>query len=69
MPKTRPLYPPEFRCEAIRLVRASDEEYPVYSTGERNGGSQCISRGAVGEGLAGSGVEFERDRIEVVDRT
>lgn len=29
MPRTRPPYPPEFRREAIRLVRASDEEHPV----------------------------------------
>ena len=25
----RPPYPPEFRREAIRLVRASDEEHPI----------------------------------------
>ncbi len=29
MPRTRPPYPPEFRCEAIRLVHASDEEHPI----------------------------------------
>ncbi len=29
MPRTRPPYPPEFRREAIRLVRASDEERPI----------------------------------------
>jgi len=29
MPRTRPPYPPEFRREAIRLVRASDEEHPI----------------------------------------
>jgi transposase len=29
VPKTRPPYPPEFRREAIRLVRASDEERPI----------------------------------------
>ncbi|MDQ4001956.1 MAG: hypothetical protein M3283_13395 [Actinomycetota bacterium] len=28
----------------------------VDSTGERNSGGQCISRGAVGEGLTGAGV-------------
>ena len=38
----------------------------VDSTGERNGLCQCISRGTVGEGLAGTAVEFECDRIEVV---
>jgi transposase-like protein len=29
VPRTRPPYPPEFRREAIRLVRASGEEHPV----------------------------------------
>jgi transposase len=27
--RTRPPYPPEFRREAIRLVRASDEDHPI----------------------------------------
>jgi transposase len=29
VPRTRPPYPPEFRREAIRLVRASDEEHLI----------------------------------------
>ena len=29
MPRTRAPYPPEFRREAIRLVRASDEDHPI----------------------------------------
>ncbi len=29
MPRTRPSYPPEFRREAIRLVRASEEDKPI----------------------------------------
>ena len=29
MPRTILPYPPEFRREAIRLVRASDEEHPI----------------------------------------
>jgi transposase len=29
VPRTNPAYPPEFRREAIRLVRASDEEHPI----------------------------------------
>ena len=29
MPQTNPTYPPEFRREAIRLVRTSDEEHPI----------------------------------------
>ena len=127
MPRTNPTYPPEFRREAIRLVRASGEQHPipriareigvsdgtlrswlnqdeidageregltteekeklrklrrevktlrqekeilrkaaVGSTGERNGLGQCSSRGAVSEGLARSGVELERDQVEVV---
>ncbi len=29
MPRTRPPYPPEFRREAIRLARTSDEDHPI----------------------------------------
>jgi transposase len=29
MPPTNPAYPPEFRREAIQLVRVSDEEHPI----------------------------------------
>ena len=29
MPRTNSAYPPEFRREAIRLVRASDKEHPI----------------------------------------
>ena len=29
MPRSNPAYPPEFRREAIRLVRASDQEHPI----------------------------------------
>jgi transposase len=29
LPKSRPPYPPEFREEAVRLVRASEEERPI----------------------------------------
>jgi transposase-like protein len=29
VPRTSSAYPPEFRREAIRLVRASDEEHPI----------------------------------------
>jgi transposase len=29
VPRTRAPYPPEFRREAIRLVRASDEDHPI----------------------------------------
>ena len=39
---------------------------PVGSTGERNGPGQCSSRGIVSEGLARSGVELQRDQVEVL---
>jgi len=29
LPRTNPTYPPEFRREAIRLVRVSDQEHPI----------------------------------------
>jgi transposase len=29
LPRTKPTYPPEFRREAVRLVRASEEEHPI----------------------------------------
>jgi transposase-like protein len=29
VPRTNPTYPPEFRREAIRLVRASNEDHPI----------------------------------------
>jgi transposase len=29
VPRTNPTYQPEFRREAIRLVRASDQEHPI----------------------------------------
>lgn len=38
----------------------------VGSIGERNGLCQCSSRGAVGEGLAGSTVELQGNRVEFV---
>jgi len=29
VPRTNPTHPPAFRREAIRLVRASDQEHPI----------------------------------------
>ncbi len=29
MPRTNPTCPPEFRREAIRLLRASEQDYPI----------------------------------------
>jgi transposase len=37
MPRIRPPYPPEFRREAIRLVRASNEDHPVPKIAEELG--------------------------------
>ena len=37
MPRTNPAYPPEFRREAIRLVRASEEEHPIPSIARQIG--------------------------------
>ena len=45
-------------------VICSNEARPD-STGRCNGGVEFISGGAVVEGLAGSGVEFARDGVEV----
>ncbi len=50
----------------LREEREILKKAAVGSTGERNGLRQFISRGAVGEGLAGSAVELQRDRIEVM---
>ena len=36
MPRTRPRYPSEFRSEAIRLVRASNEEHPIPKVAKEN---------------------------------
>jgi transposase len=117
VPRAKPQYPPQFKAEAVQLVRSSGrsisqiandlgvsgnslrnwvkqaqidqgerqgltteereelrrlrrensilkqerdflKKAAAGSTGERNGGCQCISRGTVGESLAGSAVEF-----------
>ncbi len=29
MGRSRPLYPPEFKEEAVQLVRVSDEKWPI----------------------------------------
>ncbi len=53
----------------VRVLRQEKEilrKAAVGSTGERNGPGQCSSRGAVAQSLAGSGVELERDQVEVV---
>ena len=52
----------------VKILREEREilkKAAVGSTGERNSRGQCSSRGAVGEGLTWSGVELQRDQIEV----
>jgi transposase len=44
--------------KVLREEREILKKAAVGSIGERNGLRQCSSRGAVSEGLAGSGVEF-----------
>src|SRR3954465_13112756 len=46
------------KLASIRHFLGFLKENRVDSTGERNSGCQCISRGAVSECLAGSAVEF-----------
>ena len=44
MPRTNQAYPPEFRREAIRLVRASDEGHPIPRIAREIGVSDGILR-------------------------
>lgn len=55
MPPTNPAYPPEFRREAIRLVRASDEEHPFLGIAREIGVSDgtlrsCVNQEEIDEG-------------------
>lgn len=49
MPRTNPTYPPEFRREAIRLVRASDEEHPIPGIARQIGVSDGTLRNWVNQ--------------------
>src|SRR3954451_16118672 len=44
--------------KVVRQEREILKKATASSTGERNGGCQCISRGTVGESLAGSTFDF-----------
>jgi hypothetical protein len=68
VPRTRPLYPPEFRWEAIRMVvRVSDEEHPIPEKLAKERplpgrhlpedalGSGCHEHGAIGMRRGGQG--------------
>ena len=55
MPRTNQAYPPEFRREAIRLVRASDEEHPIPSIAREIGVSDGTLRSWVNQDKIDSG--------------
>ncbi len=55
MPRTNPTYPPEFRREAIRLVRASGEEHPIPGIAREIGVSDGTLRNWVNQDEIDSG--------------
>jgi transposase len=55
VPRTNPTYPPEFRREAIRLVRASDEEHPIPGIAREIGVSDGTLRNWVNQDAIDSG--------------
>ena len=55
MPRTNPTYPPEFRREAIRLVRASDEDHPIPGIARHIGVSDGTLRNWVNQDEIDSG--------------
>jgi transposase len=55
LPRTNPTYPPDFRREAIRLVRASDEEHPIPGIAREIGVSDGTLRNWVNQDEIDSG--------------
>ena len=55
MPRTNPTYPPEFRREVIRLVRASDQEHPIPGIAPEIGVSDGTLRNWVNQDEIDSG--------------
>ena len=55
MPRTNPTYPPKFRREAIRLVRASDEDHPIPGISRQIGVSDGTLRNWVNQDEIDSG--------------
>jgi transposase len=56
LPRTNPAYPPEFRREAIRLVRAaSGEEHPIPTIARQSGVSDGTLRNWVNQDEIDSG--------------
>jgi transposase len=55
LPRTNLTYPPEFRREAIRLVRVSDEEHPIPGIAREIGVSDGTLRNWVNQDEIDSG--------------
>ena len=55
MPGTTPRYPPEFRREAIRLVRASDVDRPIPKMATELGATAETLRNRVEQDEMGAG--------------
>ena len=55
MPRTNPTYPPEFRREASRLVRASDQVHPIPGIAREIGVSDSTLRNWVNQEEIDSG--------------
>jgi transposase len=55
LPRTNPTYPPEFRREVIRLVRASDQEHPIPGIAREIGVSDGTLRNWVNQEEIDSG--------------
>ena len=65
MPRTSSAYPPEFRREAIRLVRASDEEHPIPGIAQEIGVSDGTLRNWVNQDEIDSG---EREGLKTEEK-
>jgi transposase len=55
VPRTNPTYPPEFRREAIRLVRTSNKEHPIPAIAREIGVSDGTLRSWVNQDEIDSG--------------
>ncbi len=65
MPRTSSAYPPEFRREAIRLVRASVEEHPIPGIAQEIGVSDGTLRNWVNQDEIDSG---EREGLKTEEK-